>query len=103
MKNPLLISCILVLLLTSFQKPEIQSKSARFVGTWKLVECISKESDGKITYPFGEHPVGEIYYDPKGNMSVQIMKPGVQTFASDNWLQATPDEAQKAYLAYLPH
>ena len=103
MKNTLIIFCILSLFLTSFQKPEFKSKSNQFVGTWKLIECISKEKDGEITYPFGENPVGQIFYDPKGNMSVQIMKPGVKRFVSDNWLLATPGEAQDAYLAYLAY
>ena len=103
MKNSLIILCLTSLFFISFQKPEPASKSAQFIGTWKLIECISKEKDGKTTYPFGDHPVGEIYYDPKGNMSVQIMKPGVGKFSSENWLLATPQEAQAAYLAYLSY
>jgi Lipocalin-like domain len=103
MKKTLITLSLASLFFISSQKPQIQNKSAQFVGTWKLVECISKETDGKTSYPFGEHPIGEIYYDPKRNMSVQIMKPGVGKFSSQNWLLATPQEAQAAYLAYLSY
>jgi hypothetical protein len=40
------------------------------------------ESDGNVTYPYGEMPVGRLTFDAAGRMSVFVMKPG--RFASVN-------------------
>jgi hypothetical protein len=51
----------------------------RFLGVWKLLSCELKASNGDITYPYGEHPVGRIEYDKAGRMSAQLMRPGRPT------------------------
>jgi lipocalin-like protein len=30
------------------------------VGTWQLIRMENTAGDGKVTYPFGEHPLGHI-------------------------------------------
>ena len=42
------------------------------VGTWRLVHAIISEADGKKRYPFGEEPLGYIYYSDTGIMAVPI-------------------------------
>jgi len=48
----------------------------RFIGVWKLASCELKASNGNISYPYGEQPVGRIAYDKAGRMSAQLMRPG---------------------------
>ena len=48
----------------------------RFIGVYKLISCESRSGDGRVTYPYGEKPIGRITYDAAGRMSAQLMRPG---------------------------
>jgi hypothetical protein len=54
------------------------------IGTWKLVSWAVQSESGKISHPYGEQPVGQLMYDALGNMSVAIMRPDRQRFATDD-------------------
>ncbi len=47
--------------------------SEKFVGTWKLLEFKTVESDTNVIYPMGKNPEGYIIYTPDGYMSVCLM------------------------------
>src|SRR5512135_3142788 len=49
---------------------------------------------------YGKNPVGRLYYDAAGNMSVHIMKAGRPRFGSDTKFRASPDEMRAAYESY---
>jgi hypothetical protein len=99
----ILLLLVVSTLLTSFQSKQDKDDSARFVGTWTLIKCITKKNDRKITYPFGENPVGQLLYDAKGNMMVQVMSPGIKNFASETRLEGTPEEMTTAYEGFLAY
>ena len=42
------------------------------VGTFELVGLESRHSDGVITHPYGDHPVGIFMFDVSGRFSVQV-------------------------------
>ena len=46
------------------------------VGTFELVTLESRRSDGEITHPYGEHPIGLFMFDSAGRYSVQLTDPG---------------------------
>ena len=72
------------------------------VGTWRLVRFEDTSGDGKVSYPFGEHPFGYFVYDPTGHLSVQIMRnPPVAPFASSPATEAELRDANAAYGAYF--
>lgn len=48
----------------------------RFVGTWKLKSVVKKSSDGRISKPLGEHPVGYVSYTPDGFMHAILIRSG---------------------------
>ena len=50
----------------------IISKDA-FVGTWKLVEVKSVDNQQKVSYPYGQHPVGYTIYTQDGYISCSII------------------------------
>jgi hypothetical protein len=72
------------------------------VGAWSLssYELRLKPSE-TITRPFGPHPVGRILYEANGQMSAQLMRPGMTAFASDDPLRATDEEAASAWRNYI--
>ena len=43
------------------------------VGTWKLVDFYTVDSEKKVGYPFGKNPTGYLVYTEDGYMSVSIM------------------------------
>ncbi|MFN0123435.1 MAG: lipocalin-like domain-containing protein [Blastocatellia bacterium] len=48
------------------------SPGQQFAGAWKLLSAVY-ERDGQQAFPFGQAPVGLLFYDAAGNMAVQIM------------------------------
>ena len=45
------------------------------VGTFELVALESRRSDGVITHPYGEQPIGMFMFDSSGRYSVQLADP----------------------------
>ena len=45
------------------------------VGTFELVALESRRSDGEITHPYGDHPIGMFMFDSAGRYSVQLTDP----------------------------
>ncbi len=82
--------------------PEKSAKD-RFIGTWHLVECYGKWSDGRISYPYGENPEGQLIYDGHGNFSGQIAGSGRPAFGTGNLLKGTPEEIKKAFEGYIAY
>ena len=67
------------------------------VGTWQLAFCEARTSSGEIRYPFGEHAVGQLFYDVHGNMSAHVMRADRPTFASDDSGAGTDAEVHAAF------
>ena len=77
--------------------------SDRFVGTWRLLECYGKWSDGRISYPYGDKPEGQLIYDGHGNFSGQIAGSGRPAFEAGNLLKGTPEEIKTAFEGYIAY
>ncbi len=67
------------------------------IGTWKLISCETRRSDGEVLYPYGKQPLGQLIYDPAGNMAVAIMRPGRVKFSIPDKFQGTPGETKSAF------
>jgi hypothetical protein len=67
------------------------------VGTWRLVSCNAQTSSGEVRYPFGQHVVGQLFYDVRGNMSAHVMRVDRPTFASDDSGSGTDAEVRAAF------
>jgi Lipocalin-like domain len=70
------------------------------IGTWKLLSCEARSSDGRTLYPFGQSPRGVLVYDAAGTMAVQIMAPERLTFAAGDKALGSPDELKAAVSGY---
>jgi len=71
-----------------------------FVGVWKLVSCDAVRRNGSVLPIYGRNPIGRLYYDAAGNMSVHIMKSGRPNFQDQTKFRATPPEMRAAYESY---
>jgi len=49
---------------------------------------------------YGRHPIGRLYYDAAGNMSLHMMKSGRSDFKGHTKFLATPSEMRSAFDSY---
>jgi hypothetical protein len=71
-----------------------------FVGTWKLISCNAFRRSGDVLPIYGKDPIGRLFYDSAGNMSVHIMRSGRPNFKSETKFRATSEEMRTAYHGY---
>ncbi len=71
------------------------------IGAWKLLYWREVHSDGSVDHPLGPDAVGQLMYDPSGRMSVQLVQPHQDRFASDDWREATEEEMISAWPRYF--
>jgi Lipocalin-like domain len=74
--------------------------SNSFVGVWKLISCDAIRKNGSVLPIYGKNPVGRLYYDAAGNMSVHMMKSGRTSFVDQTKFRATHSEMRAAYESY---
>jgi hypothetical protein len=71
-----------------------------FVGVWNLVSCDAVRRNGGALPIYGKNPVGRLYYDAAGNMSVHIMEAGRPAFMGATKFRAAASEMRIAYEGY---
>ena len=71
-----------------------------FVGLWKLISFDALSRNGFVLPIYGKNPVGRLFYDAEGNMSVHIMKADRPNFASTSKSRGTPLEMRAAFEGY---
>jgi hypothetical protein len=71
-----------------------------FVGVWKLISCSAVRKSGGGVPIYGKNPIGRLYYDAAGNMSVHIMKRGRPRSEGATKFAVVPDEMRLAYEGY---
>lgn len=72
----------------------------RFRGVWQLVSCDAVRAGGSIVPIYGKNPIGRLYYDGAGNMSVHIMRAGRPGIKGGTKFRAGEDEMRVAYEGY---
>lgn len=76
----------------------------QLVGAWKLHSYVEIPVDGSESfYPMGEQPMGIIMYTPDGYMSAQLMKPGRENFAVNDFYKGTLEEYKAAGSTYIAY
>jgi hypothetical protein len=77
-------------------------------GVWQLATFEQNESDGNVSHPYGEMPVGRLTFDAAGRMSVFVMKPGRVASVNTTAAIATATAADlrqiaDGFMAYYGH
>ncbi len=81
----------------------METGNEKFIGTWELKKWTAELKDGTIVFPAGENVTGQITYDAKGAMAVQVMKNNRPQFVSEDFTQAQPDEKIAAYDGFIAY
>jgi hypothetical protein len=76
---------------------------SRFLGTWRLVSCELRSSDGEVSYPMGRDAVGYIMYSADGYMSVAFMRANRPMFAVEDVLGGSQAEKAAAVASYISY
>jgi Lipocalin-like domain len=78
-------------------------KAEDLFGTWRLRSWKNAGSDGSEVYPLGEPPVGYIFYNDDGYMSVEIMAADRVPYQEADAFGGTPQERSEAISTYLSY
>ena len=97
MKKTLLLLTFSLIFLSALRSQPHQNAQMQFVGAWTLRSCTATGKDGKATFPYGQHPSGQIQYDPSGNMMVLIVNPEIPKFKSEVSEEGSTEEISAAY------
>jgi hypothetical protein len=73
------------------------------IGTWRLRSWKNLSSDGSAVDPLGEKPVGYIFYNHDGYMSVEIMAEHRAPYHDADVFGGTPHERSEAIATYLSY
>ena len=71
-------------------------KAVDLIGTWRLRSWKNVASDGSAVDPLGERPVGYIFYNHDGYMSVEIMAAHRAPYQDPDAFGGTPEERSEA-------
>ncbi len=71
--------------------------SPNLAGTWQLVAYEARSASGEIRFPLGQHVVGQLFYDARGNMSAHVMRVDRPAFGSDDSGAGTDAEVRAAF------
>jgi hypothetical protein len=73
------------------------------VGTWRLRSWRNVGGDGSAVDPLGEKPVGYIFYNHDGYVSVEIMAAQRPRYQEPDAFGGTPEERAVAISSYLSY
>lgn len=76
--------------------PVTTNPSQALLGSWRLLECEHRHSDGSVEYPFGPKPDGRLVYLPDGRMIVLIIDPARPKARSEQFFEAVNSELADA-------
>ena len=78
-------------------------KAEDLVGTLRLRSWKNVGGDGSEVYPLGERPVGYIFYNHDGDMSVEIMAEDRVPYQEPDVFGGTPQERSEAISTYISY
>lgn len=70
------------------------------VGVWRLISCEAIRANGTRVPIYGRKPIGILFYDEAGNMSVNIMRSGRPRCKNDTKFAASDEEKKLAFEGY---
>jgi len=74
-----------------------------FIGTWNLVSFETRNSDGAVTYSFGEDAEGVLVYDASRNFAGQVSRNDRPHFGSSDIRDGSIEEIRAAYAGYIAY
>ena len=76
--------------------------TSKIIGTWRLVYCIARTTDGQVSYPFGKNAQGRAHLEPN-RFAFQVLNPDRPKFPSVDPRSASDTEMREAFESYLAY
>ena len=76
--------------------------TSKIIGTWRLVSCMAKASDGQVSYPYGKNAQGRAHLEPD-RFAFQVLNPDRPRFPSVDPRSASDAEMREAFEGYLAY
>lgn len=76
--------------------------TSKIIGTWRLVSCIARTTDGQVSYPFGKNAQGRAHLEPN-RFAFQVLNPDRPKFPSVDPRSASDAEMREAFGGYLAY
>jgi hypothetical protein len=70
---------------------------SQLVGIWNLRSFVARDKDGQELKPWGESPVGKLFYDQSGQMAVVMSQPNRPRFRSPRPFEGSSEEVKAAF------
>jgi len=77
--------------------------SPYLIGTWRLMCYEARTASGEAQYPLGQHVVGHLFYDDRGNMSAHVMRVDRPMFGSNDSGAGTDAEVRAAFEGHVSY
>jgi len=74
----------------------LDDTTEKLVGSWRLVACEHKRSDGSSHYPWAKDAQGTLIYTADGRMSAFVMKANRKPFHAKGFFDGSPEEKARA-------
>ncbi len=72
----------------------------KLLGVWSLISCQGISAAGKVFFPYGEAPRGQLIYTAAGNLSVFLTNYNRTPFASEDISKASSEETIAAFKSF---
>jgi hypothetical protein len=82
---------------------QVKATKESVVGVWKFTYVTVQRPDNTTGEPWTAKPNGVFILSANGRFAIQVMRPDLPKFASNNRLQGTPDENQKVVQGSLAY
>jgi Lipocalin-like domain len=73
------------------------------VGSWRLVDYVTRDAEGHLKRPFGLHPQGRLIYTASGLMSVQFAGTARPKLRSRGLDKVNPEQERAAFRSYVAY
>ncbi|MDH3247091.1 MAG: lipocalin-like domain-containing protein, partial [Saprospiraceae bacterium] len=80
-----------------------QSYPPNLIGEWALVDWTATSSIGEVLNPFGDDPLGRVFYTGEGSVVLVLMRSDRPLFASDDPSERTLDEIEMAFHSFFTY
>lgn len=80
-----------------------QSYPTHLIGEWKLETWTGTSNDGEVLNPFGNNPLGRLFYTENGSVVLVLMRSDRKRFASEDPSDRTPGEIEQAFHSFFTY
>lgn len=80
-----------------------QSHPPHLMGEWTLEDWTATTTNGDVLDPFGQNPLGRLFYTEEGSVVLVLMRSDRKMFASDDPSERSLEEIEEAFNSFFTY